>query len=228
MGKEFKGRFTIGDMENYGGQTAGSFFMLKDDKDTAQVRFMYNGIDDIVGWAVHQVDIAGKQRYVACIRHYKQPITDCPLCAEGYKIFAKFFLHLYDMETDEIKIWERGRMFESKISSLCTRYNPLVSTPVEIERNGKKGDINTTYEIYPMQTDEITLEDLPEKTELLGTLVLDKSFEEMEFYLDNGFFENEENDDGNDVTPPKLEEEPPTRRRTPPTTRRRTPERDKF
>ena len=36
----------------------------------------------------------------------------------------------YDMETDEIKIWERGRMFESKISSLCTRYNPLVSTPV--------------------------------------------------------------------------------------------------
>ena len=165
-------RFNANEVENYGGQGGGGFFSLKNDKDVATVRFMYNTIDDVEGYAVHEIEVDGKKRYVNCLREYNQPLDDCPLCAAKSRVIAKLFVILYDVESEEIKIWDRGKTFFSKLSSLCARYNPLVSTPFEIERNGKKGDTKTTYETYALDTDDTTLEDLPEAPELLGTLIL--------------------------------------------------------
>ena len=184
-------RFNFHEVDNFGVQGGGGFFSLKNDKDVATVRFMYNTIDDVEGFAVHEIEVNGKKRYVNCLREYNQPVDDCPLCAAKQRVIVKVFVHIYDEETQEIKIWDRGKTFFSKISSLCARYNPLVSTPFEIERNGKKGDTSTTYETYALPTDDVTLEDLPEVPELLGTLILDKTYEELEFYLDNGYFEED-------------------------------------
>jgi len=216
------GRFSVHEADNYGGQGGGGFFSLKNDKDVATVRFMYNTIDDVDGFAVHEIEVDGRKRYVNCLREYSQPVDDCPLCAAKQRVLAKVFVHVYDEETQELKIWDRGKTFFSKISSLCARYNPLVSTPFEIERNGKKGDTSTTYETYALATDDVTLEDLPEVPELLGTLILDKTYEELEFYLDNGYFE----EDIENAAPPQRnpsrdrrrvaqEQKPVTRRRTP-------------
>jgi len=244
MSNQFRGTFNMADADNYGGQGGGGFFSLKDDKDIATIRFMYDTIDDVQGYACHEVEVDGKKRYVGCLRHYSQPVTDCPFCAAQYRVIAKLFLHVYDVETEEVKIWDRGKTFFSKISSLCARYNPLVSTPFEVERNGKRGDTRTTYETYALDTDETTLEDLPEIPELLGTLILDKSYEEMEFYLDNGYFE----EDIDNAAPPQRNpgkdnkrqannnQGNETARRTPPASnarsanRRRTPagNQDKF
>lgn len=184
-------RFNVDEVENYGGQGGGGFFSLKNDKDVATVRFMYNSIDDVEGYAVHEIEVDGKKRYVNCLREYNQPLDDCPLCAAKFRVIAKLFVILYNVESKEVKIWDRGKTFFSKLSSLCARYSPLVSTPFEIERNGKKGDTKTTYETYALDTDDVTLEDLPEVPELLGTLILDKSYEELEFFLDNGYFEED-------------------------------------
>ena len=215
-------RFNVEEADNYGGQGGGGFFSLKNDKDVATVRFMYNTIDDVEGFAVHEIEVDGRKRYVNCLREYSQPVDDCPLCAAKQRVIAKVFVHVYDEETQEIKIWDRGKTFFSKISSLCARYNPLVSTPFEIERNGKKGDTSTTYETYALPTDDLTLEDLPEVPELLGTLILDKTYEELEFYLDNGYFEEDvenaappQRNPGRDRRPADREPEPTTRRRTP-------------
>ena len=217
-------RFNINEVENYGGQGGGGFFSLKNDKDVATVRFMYNTIDDVEGYAVHEIEVDGKKRYVNCLREYNQPLDDCPLCAAKFKVLARLFVILYDVESEEVKIWDRGKTFFSKLSSLCARYNPLVSTPFEIERNGKKGDTKTTYETYALDTDDVTLEDLPEVPELLGTLILDKSYEELEFFLDNGYFEedveeqapperNPKNDRRNSTSKRELANEAPVRRR---------------
>ena len=74
-----------------------------------------------------------------------------------------------------------------RLASLCGRYNPLVGTPIEVERNGKAGDKNTTYELYPMQSDNKKIEDFPEiKAEGLAFQV--KSKEDLEYYLQNGVF----------------------------------------
>ena len=216
------GRFGVHEADNYGGQGGGGFFSLKNDKDVATVRFMYNTIDDVEGFAVHEIEVDGRKRYVNCLREYNQPVDDCPLCAAKYRVLAKVFVHVYDEETQEVKIWDRGKTFFSKISSLCARYNPLVSTPFEIERNGKKGDTNTTYETYALETDDLTLEDLPEVPELLGTLILDKTYEELEFYLDNGYFEEDvenaappQRNPSRDRRPSAQESKPVARRRTP-------------
>lgn len=181
-------KFSVNDAENYGGNGGGNFFSLKNDKDVATVRFMYNTIEDVEGYAVHEVEVDGKKRYVNCLRSYTEPVDKCPLCAARYKVLAKLFVMLYDVDAEEVKVWDRGKTFFSKLSSLCARYNPLVSTPFEIERNGKKGDTKTTYETYALDTDETKLEDLPEIPELLGTLILDKTAEELNYFLDNGVF----------------------------------------
>lgn len=190
-------RFNANEVENYGGNGGAGYFSLKNDKETAQVRFMYNNIDDVEGYAVHQVEIDGKKRYVNCLREYNQPVSDCPFCEARNFQLAKLFVPLYDIEDDKVKIWERGKKFFSKIGSICARYsNPTVVSHIfEIERNGKPGDQTTSYEIYETDQDNTTMEDLPEKPELLGGLILDKSADEMRYYLDNGKFpsDNEEN-----------------------------------
>lgn len=192
-------RFSVSEKDNYGGQGGNGFFSLKDDKDIATVRFMYNTIDDVMGDSVHEVELDGKKRYVNCLREYSDPVDSCPLCAAKMRVLAKFFIMLYDEDSQEVKIWDRGRTFGTKMASLCARYDPLVSTPFELERNGKRGDMKTTYETYALDTDDVTLEDLPEMPEILGGLVLDKSYDELVFFLDNGYFEG----DIDEQTPPQ-------------------------
>lgn len=57
-------RFNMADSDNYGNNNSGSFFTLKDDKDTAKVRFLYNTIDDVESYAVNEIEVDGKKRYI--------------------------------------------------------------------------------------------------------------------------------------------------------------------
>lgn len=189
-------RFRAEDTEKYGGQGGGGYFRLQNDKDVARVRFMYNSIEDVEGYAVHEVEVDGRKRWVNCIRDYNQPKDVCPFCKAGRFQTAKFFIPLYNIDEDKCQIWERGKKFVSKISSICSRYgskDALVSHTFEIERNGQQGDMQTTYEIYETGQDDTTLEDLPDRLDILGNVVLDKSADEMQYYLDNEEFPS--NDD---------------------------------
>lgn len=214
-------RFTAEVADNYGGSGGADFFALKNDKDMATVRFMYNTLDDVVGYAVHEAEVDGKRRYVDCLRAYDDPISACPFCEAQMKVIAKVFIPLYDEDSQEVKLWDRGKTFFAKLESLTNRYNPLVSTPFEIERNGKKGDTNTTYETFALASDDTTLEDLPEIPEILGGLVLDKSYAEMNHYLDYGQFPEMEQADNRDVQrqPNRRQSEAPVQRRQTPATR---------
>lgn len=182
------GRFKIENTEHYGGGGGGGYFSLANDKDTARVRIMFNGIEDVGGYAVHEVNVDGRTRYVSCLREYNEPIDKCPMCAAKRAQIVKFYIPFYMVDEDTVKLWERGKKFVAKLTSLCARYPNLVSHIFEVERNGKKGDQSTMYEIYEVDEDNTTLEDLPEVPEILGGVVLDKSAEEMEHYLDYGEF----------------------------------------
>lgn len=207
------GRFNFQDADNYGGTGGGGFFSLKNDGDVARVRFMYNSIDDVQGDAVHEVELDGKKRYVSCLRAYNEPLSECPFCNARMLQKAKLFVPLYDVDSDRAVTWERGKKFFSKISSLCARYPDIVHHVFEIERNGKAGSTQTTYEIYEVSDDDTTLEDLPELPNIVGGIVLEKTAEEMEYYLKNGDFPNDEAE----------REAEPVRRRTSETPSRRTP-----
>lgn len=203
--------FGVNDAERYGGQGGSGFFRLVDDHDTARVRFLYNGIEDVQGLSVHQIEVDGKKRYVNCLREYGAPVDTCPLCAKGLFTTVKYFVPLYNLDEDKVQVWERGKKFGGKLSSICSRFSNLVSHTFDIERIGKKGATETTYEIYETGVDEDVVLDDFDAPQILGGVVLDKTAEEMEYFNKHGDFPNSE--DGR-------EDEVPTRRRS---ESRRTP-----
>ena len=208
-------RFNAGTVDKYGGQGGAGYFSLKNDRDIATVRFLYNDENDVEGYAVHQVEVDGKKRYVNCLREYNQPVDDCPFCKAHEFQMAKLFIPLYNVDEDKVQVWERGKKFFTKMSGICARYNknPIVSQTFEIERNGKAGDTQTTYEIYRTDDapDDKTLDDF-EMPEILGSVILDKSADDMEFYLDNGYFPPEDDMPRRSNRRRDEEEEAPRRR----------------
>lgn len=187
------GRMSMNNSGKFASQGNNDFFFLADDGDVASVRMLYDQPDgsDMDYYLVHEVEIDGKKRYVAC-----NALSDdgnslhtdnCPLCQAGYKRLEKLFIQLYIPEEDSVKTWDRGRNFVQKIQTYINRYGSLVNYPIEIERKGKAGDSNTTYELFVMENDGMTLEDFPEKQELLGTFILSVSYEDMES-MANGTF----------------------------------------
>lgn len=177
-------RFSYNDADNYGSSSNSNFFQLKEDGEKAKVRIMYRGASDIEGVAVHEVQLGDKKRYVNCLRNYTDPIDMCPLCKANYKVIAKVFVPLFDEASGEPKVWERGKKFFGKLTDLCGRYDNLVSQVFEIVRHGKKNDTGTTYEIWPIGgPDNTRMEDLPEPVDIFQNIVLDKSAEDMDYYL---------------------------------------------
>lgn len=155
-------------MDKYESQGNNSFFTLKDDKDTAIVRFLHEGEEDLDWYICHQAEINGKKRWVQCTEE-----SNCPLCRAGNKPQLKLFLQLVDSRDGQTKTWERGQKFIPKVLGLIDRYGDLCNRNYEIERMGKKGDTKTDYALYNLDKDDKTLADLPERQKLA---VDDKSF----------------------------------------------------
>lgn len=177
-------KISIGNSGNYTTSGGGDYFTLKDDGDTAEVRFLYDQADgsDMDYYLVHEVMIEGKKKYVNCLavdEEGRMHQDDCPLCKSGNKPKEKLFLQLYDENDKKLKVWERGQQFVAKIVSFINRYNSLVAQPFEIERRGKKGDQKTTYELFPCEKDNATLNDFPEKQNIIGTLVIEANKDDM-------------------------------------------------
>ena len=210
-------RVSYEDSEKYYSGSGSDWFQLKNDGDVARVQFMLNSIDDIPIFSTHKVKVGDKERYVDCIRNPQDPIDSCPFCAAGMPAKAVRFVIMYQHEDGKVKIWERGRQFISKLQGLINRYNPLEQKVFEVERHGKAGDTNTKYEIYPLDgVNPVDMDDI-EVPELEGSLILQKTFDDMEYYLDNGSFPNDSQDDA----PVRRGAEPASRRASAPA--RRTP-----
>lgn len=213
-------RVSYEDSEKYFSGSGSDWFQLKNDGDVARVQFMLNSIEDIPIFSTHKVKIGDKERYVDCLRNPHDPIDACPFCAAGMPARAVRFIIMYQHDDNKVKIWERGRQFISKLQGLINRYNPLEEKVFEIERHGKAGDTGTKYEIYPLDgVDPVDMGEV-EVPELEGTLILQKTFEEMEEYLDTGSFPN----DNQDAPVRRRGAEAPARRTAAPT--RRTPASD--
>lgn len=185
-------KISIANTGKYSSGSNNDFFSLSDDGDVARVRFLYedpNG-DDIDYYLIHEVEIEGKKRYAACLAVDEEGnLTpgNCPLCQAGYKRVEKLFLQVYVEDEDKVKTWDRGKTFVSKIMTYVNRYGSLVSQPIEIERKGKKGSTNTTYEMFTLEKDGKTLNDFPEKQELLGTFILNLSADDCDAVIDGSY-----------------------------------------
>ena len=181
-------QFSMEESDNYGSSGSSSFFTLKNDMDKARVRFLYRDMADVKGDAVHKIQVGDKERYVNCLRAYNEPVEKCPLCeSKKYPVQARLFVKLFNLDANETQIWERGKKFFPILSDLCSHHNPLCNEVIEITRHGKAGDTNTTYTTYPLENSEFDLESV-ECSEPLGTIILDKTADEMNVWLQTGNF----------------------------------------
>lgn len=192
------GRINPNEVDRYSNNSESEFFKLANDGDVARVQFLYNSYDEQDIFSAHKVVVGtsdnGKpiERWVDCKRNYDDPIDDCPFCKAGLPVKPVMIVSMYDHDSQKVLIWERGKMFMNKMQTLFNRYPKLSDLVVEIERHGKPGDKKTTYEIFPMpDVEPVDVSDI-KKPNFIGGLILDKSPEEMQEYLDTGRFpENE-------------------------------------
>lgn len=206
-------RFRADDANKYGGQGGGGFFSIAEDKGTKQVRLLYESVDDIQGDSVHKVKVGDKDRYVNCLRAYNDPIDACPFCKAHIPVQARLFIPLYNIDADEVQIWDRGKSMFQKLVSVCERAtrkgSSIVNHVFTVERIGKPKDTKTTYEIYDDDEDDTEITEFTLPT-IIGpkALVLDKSVEDMEYYLDEGSFPPVDDSDDEE------DDEAPVRRRS--------------
>lgn len=177
------------------------FFSLKNDGDEAIVRIMHDSVADFDLLTTHPITLGGKYRSISCIRDPREPVDNCPLCKAGTKVQSKIFIHMIQYITNangqiEAKpvVWERSFAYATKLKNDIEEYGPLSNCIFKIRRNGKAGDMQTTYDMRlgnPSMYNEANYPKLPDAFKgynALGTVVLDKNYEEISTFLTMGAF----------------------------------------
>lgn len=186
------GRIGLGSAGKFASGGDALFFTLADDGDSAEVSFLYDNPDgtDIDYYLTHQVKIDGRDRNVVCRAVSEDGETlheeNCPLCSAGKPRIEKMYLQVYNWQNDRVEVWDRGRSFVPKIQSLINSYGSLCSTVFNVVRNGARGDSYTTYDIIEQEVTGNTLADFPEKSDVVGTYVLELTPEQIEQFNSTG------------------------------------------
>lgn len=193
---------------------------LSNDGDSEIVQFLMTDCADIPIFSAHTIELNGKERTINCPREPEDSVDVCPLCASGAATKVCRYILMYSHTSKKILVWERGPQFIKKLEVLSNRYNPLSKMVFEIVRNGAKGNTKTTYEVLPVTDVEpidVSQLDVPD---ILGTIVMDKTPDEINEFMMTGNFPQVEND----KVPSR---QAPTRRRmdvnSQPVTRRSAP-----
>lgn len=177
-----------------------NYFSLKDDGDTAIVRFNVKSSDDIIVHSQHTLKVDGKWRKIECLRNSNDSVDICPLCKSGERQQFKIYLELlvYENENGKVvktsRIWETSVSFRRTLNSYIMDYGDLRKVIFKLTRQGKKGDMKTTYTLIPanpqIYTDENYVPDFSDfdTFDIHRGVLLNKSKEELEYLVANGNF----------------------------------------
>lgn len=185
------------DVNKYGGDSLANFFSLSQNGETANVRFLYETVDDIELYAVHQVQLSdGSYRYVNCLKEsYESPEDDCPLCARGRetknfsekRTLVKLWVPVLNVDEDEVQVWERGKTFYNKqLLPLMSKYGePFCGNSFTVTRIGEPGDKKTRYDIVFTDSDDKIIDDFGDIDIpcVDGTIILNKNFDELNNFV---------------------------------------------
>ena len=122
----------------------GSFFLLPNDKDYADVIFLYRNVQDVLVADTHYIKSPDYSGYVHCCGR------GCPACAKGIRVQTKIFIPLYNYKTGRIEFWDRTNHFERQLQNdILSRFPNPSEYVFRITRNGAAGSMDTTYSIVP-------------------------------------------------------------------------------
>lgn len=166
------------------------WFGIKGDKQTKQVRILYNTIEDVYFDVVHEVSVNNRTKTVACLNSHGESVDSCPMCKAGYQQRVLMYVPILDLTDNKIKLWGRSKGFLAQIQGLMMRNNPLSGTVFEIMRNGAPRDPKTTYLFQPLAANDGTTVEtilnslqvqLPEQSSYVDVY----DFNQMQIYVQN-------------------------------------------
>lgn len=129
-------------VNDYNNEKFGGLFLLRNDGDTADVIFMYRGIDDVLVADTHYIKSSDYSGYVHCCGR------GCPACNRGIRVQTKLFIPLYNITEGQLQFWDRSMRFENQLQQdVFSRYPNPSEFVFRITRKGAAGDVNTTYSI---------------------------------------------------------------------------------
>jgi hypothetical protein len=134
-------------MDQYNDERYHDKFRLVEDKDSAEVIFLYRSKADELVADAHYIKSSKYSGYVHCCG------AGCPACAKGYKIQSKLFVPVYNIKQNDvvrgaIEFWDRSDKFDKQLDRDVFRNYPNPSEFVfKITREGLANDINTHYDI---------------------------------------------------------------------------------
>lgn len=193
---------------NYGAKIG--WFSLKNDGDTALVRFNCSTIDDLYFATVHSLTAGGRFMKVNCLSSFNGHGDDCPFCraaAAGNasigktakKVFIEMMVSYKDKTTNTYSapipvIWERPAGFAGELKSKLANYGNLKESLFTITRAGAAGSRDTRYSIdYAIPT-VFKPEMIPNDFSVFNDFDISKkgyytkTAAEMEAYLNTGSF----------------------------------------
>lgn len=199
-------KISMADVEKAAGNESGSasnsgnyqkvkWLSLKNDKESRKVKFLYKNVQDIEVYKTHKVRLPNLKFdiRVDCLG------DDCPFCKasqpEVNKTHCEGYLQIFDPEEKAVKLWVVNWFALKRISNIL-KYAPegseLVNANYMIVRNGAPGYNRTTYDCINVGKDEVTLDELNKQNfnpyKILGSVVQQKSVEDMQYFLEHGDF----------------------------------------
>jgi len=136
-------------LEEFNESRYGGMFRLINDRDYADVIFLYQKYTDVLQGDTHYIKSDIYDGYVHCLGRS----TGCPACAKNIKVQPKVFIPMYvisinDVMVGEIQYFDRTPSFEPQIrSDIFDRYSNPSEFIFRITRNGLPRDVNTKYNI---------------------------------------------------------------------------------
>jgi hypothetical protein len=141
------------------------YFKLKDDGDMAIARINLSSTDEFMFAAVHTLQVGGKWMKVSCHNPLGMNAAGCPLCSANQanpkgsiskstkKMFIPMLVSYRDAQAANgyapavPVIWDRPAQFSRELANKLMLAGNLKDVLVMITRNGKAGDMQTTYSV---------------------------------------------------------------------------------
>ena len=151
--------------QSSGDGTKVGYFKLKDDGDVALARINLSSTDEFMFAAVHTLSVGGKWMKVSCLNPLGMNAAGCPLCSANQanpkgsvgKSAKKMFIPMLVSYRDPNSatgyapaipvIWDRPAQFSRELANKLMLAGNLKDVLVMITRNGKAGDMQTTYSV---------------------------------------------------------------------------------
>lgn len=160
---------------------------LKDDGDSAFVRFLHSNENDLDVFEVHNFEVDGFIQNIKCLGE------ECVFCKQGHRPQLRMWLQMLDLEDDnKVKIWSRGVSDIKKILEEIAENGNLNERDYKIKRSGRKGSTKTQYLFYAKDRKE---RELKERKPVEGYFVKVVTPLDMESILEGTFTFKKDSDD---------------------------------